>query len=213
MGGGCGNCMVAVAAKKNKSPRGSRLAGFEKYCRQRPTLPYSFPYSTIGGSRLNFRVRNGNGCDPAPMTTGIGLGRPRSLRYLLASWGFQGPQRASDRSILDRRIERRAVASTNAAWGLARRIAAHKPRLDGARVVPDNLVKELNTLQTVVSRDQYTQRLCCIKNYGQASRRISIGQLNVSPRLHLRPINLVIFQEPSGILRSREISSCGGFHA
>jgi hypothetical protein len=41
------------------------------YCRQRPTLPYSFPYSTIGGSRLNFRVRNGNGCDPAPMTTGI----------------------------------------------------------------------------------------------------------------------------------------------
>src|SRR5262249_26346217 len=42
-----------------------------EHCRQRPTLPYSFPYSTIGGSRLNFRVRNGNGCDPAPMTTGI----------------------------------------------------------------------------------------------------------------------------------------------
>src|SRR4026207_196236 len=34
------------------------------------TLPHSFPCSTIGGSRLNFRVRNGNGCDPAPMTTG-----------------------------------------------------------------------------------------------------------------------------------------------
>src|SRR5437899_4437041 len=45
------------------------------YCRQRPTLPHSFPCSTIGGSRLNFRVRNGNGCDPAPMTTGkLGLG-------------------------------------------------------------------------------------------------------------------------------------------
>src|SRR5213078_1680195 len=40
------------------------------YCRQRPTLPYSFPYSTIGGIRLNFRVRNGKGCDPDPMTTG-----------------------------------------------------------------------------------------------------------------------------------------------
>src|SRR3954470_6622646 len=39
-------------------------------CRQRPTLPHSFPYSTIGGIRLNFRVRNGNGCDPDPMTTG-----------------------------------------------------------------------------------------------------------------------------------------------
>src|SRR4029453_3041827 len=38
--------------------------------RQRPTLPHSYPCSTIGGNRLNFRVRNGNGCDPAPMTTG-----------------------------------------------------------------------------------------------------------------------------------------------
>src|SRR3954469_7922551 len=39
-------------------------------CRQRPTLPHSSPCSTIGGIRLNFRVRNGNGCDPDPMTTG-----------------------------------------------------------------------------------------------------------------------------------------------
>ena len=38
--------------------------------RQRPTLPHSYPCSTIGGRRLNFRVRNGNGCDPSPMTTG-----------------------------------------------------------------------------------------------------------------------------------------------
>ena len=48
------------------------------YCRQRPTLPHSFPCSTIGGIRLNFRVRNGNGCDPDPMTTGI-----------LGAWGFR----------------------------------------------------------------------------------------------------------------------------
>src|SRR5688572_26191427 len=38
--------------------------------RQRPTLPPTCAGSTIGGSRLNFRVRNGNGCDPTPMTTG-----------------------------------------------------------------------------------------------------------------------------------------------
>src|SRR2546430_1186365 len=30
----------------------------------------------------------------------------------------------------------------NAAWGPAHRIAAHKPRVDGGRVVPDNFVKE-----------------------------------------------------------------------
>ena len=34
-------------------------------------------------------------------------------------------------------------------------------------------------------------------NGGQASRPISTGQLNGLPRLHLRPINLVISQGPS----------------
>ena len=34
----------------------------------------------IGGGRLNFRVRNGNGCDPAPMTTGkLAVRGPASL--------------------------------------------------------------------------------------------------------------------------------------
>jgi hypothetical protein len=49
-----------------------------EYPRQRPTLPQSRLCSTIGGSRLNFRVRNGNGCGPAPMTTGKVVERPRS---------------------------------------------------------------------------------------------------------------------------------------
>ena len=44
--------------------------GPTKNTRQRPTLPRSCTRSTIGGRRLNFRVRNGNGCDPSPMTTG-----------------------------------------------------------------------------------------------------------------------------------------------
>ncbi len=33
---------------------------------------------------------------------------------------------------------------------------------------------------------------------GQVSRSISTGQLNVLPRLHFRPINLVVFEGPSG---------------
>jgi hypothetical protein len=33
-------------------------------CRRRPTLPHSFPCSTIGPAGLNFRVRDGNGCIP-----------------------------------------------------------------------------------------------------------------------------------------------------
>ena len=39
--------------------------------RRRPTLPGGLPPSTIGAGGLNFRVRNGNGCDPAAMATEI----------------------------------------------------------------------------------------------------------------------------------------------
>lgn len=38
--------------------------------RRRPTLPGTLVPSTIGAGGLNCRVRNGNGCDPSPMTTG-----------------------------------------------------------------------------------------------------------------------------------------------
>ena len=38
--------------------------------RRRPTLPGDLSPSTIGAERLNFRVRDGNGCDPLAMATG-----------------------------------------------------------------------------------------------------------------------------------------------
>jgi hypothetical protein len=38
--------------------------------RRRPTFPHSYPCSIIGPARLNYRVRDGNGCDPRGMTTG-----------------------------------------------------------------------------------------------------------------------------------------------
>ena len=38
--------------------------------RRRPTLPHSYPCSTISSVGLNFRVRDGNGCDPYDITTG-----------------------------------------------------------------------------------------------------------------------------------------------
>ena len=36
-----------------------------------PTLPHALACSTIGAESLNFRVRNGNGCDPFAIKTGI----------------------------------------------------------------------------------------------------------------------------------------------
>src|SRR5690242_12838862 len=41
---------------------------------------------------------------------------------------------------------------------------------------------------------------------------VSTGQLRRLPALHTRPIDLVVFQEPSP-LAGRETSSRGGFHA
>ena len=48
---------------------------------------------------------------------------------------------------------------------------------------------------------------------GQASRVISTGQLSVLLRAHLQPINLVVFQDSTGIRRSREILSWKGLRA
>src|SRR6202011_5314681 len=90
---------------------------FVYYCRQRPTLPHSFPCSTIGGIRLNFRVRNGNGCDPDPMTTGK-----------LAAWGPASARSASYGAA-------RLIAACPAEAPKARR-----------GVVPDNLSKNLNLI-------------------------------------------------------------------
>ncbi len=39
------------------------------YSRRRPTFPHSYPCSIIGPEGLNFRVRDGNGCDPLGIAT------------------------------------------------------------------------------------------------------------------------------------------------
>ena len=44
----------------------------------------------------------------------------------------------------------------------------------------------------------HTQRELNRRKKGEASRAISIARLNVSPRLHLRPIDVVVYDGPSG---------------
>ena len=61
--------------RARKSPRNGhsfvRYGGFLRdEFRRRPTLPGGLPPSTIGADGLNFRVRDGNGCDPVAMVTG-----------------------------------------------------------------------------------------------------------------------------------------------
>jgi hypothetical protein len=46
---------------------------------------------------------------------------------------------------------------------------------------------------------------------GQASRAISTARLNMLPCLHLRPINVLVSNGPSEVLRPGKIRLGGGF--
>jgi hypothetical protein len=54
--------------KQATGPNGARCS-FE--IRRRPTLPGTLVPSTIGAGGLNYRVRNGYGCDPTAIATEI----------------------------------------------------------------------------------------------------------------------------------------------
>src|SRR6188768_104642 len=71
---------------QTKKPRRHRRSGLRyegKKSRQRPTLPPGYPGSTIGAGGLNGRVRNGNGCDPSAMVTGMKCQRAIDRRRVL----------------------------------------------------------------------------------------------------------------------------------
>jgi hypothetical protein len=55
------------------------------------------------------------------------------------------------------------------------------------------------TKSRILMGNKATSNLCCIYStfYGQAERAISNGKLNVLLRLHIRPINVVVFHGPS----------------
>ena len=63
-----------VWASKSRWSFETPPAGLENI-RQRPTLPRGFPRSTISSGGLNYRVRDGNGCDPSDIATGNPLAR------------------------------------------------------------------------------------------------------------------------------------------
>ena len=66
--------MLGVPQKARSEER----AFVYELCRRSPNLPHTFACSTIGPTRLNFRVRDGNGWDPRGKVTG-------KLRRLRAS--------------------------------------------------------------------------------------------------------------------------------
>ena len=57
-------------AQKQKACTGFPVQALLSKSRRRPTLPLGLPSSTIGSKELNFRVRDGIGCDLLDITTG-----------------------------------------------------------------------------------------------------------------------------------------------
>src|SRR3989442_4577430 len=66
------------SANKRAGERMLRGPGFLAW--RRPTFPHSYPCSIIGPARLNYRVRDGNGCDPRGVTTRKFEARERARR-------------------------------------------------------------------------------------------------------------------------------------
>src|SRR6266705_3297142 len=58
-----------IKSQKQKKPADLTISRL-KNSRQRPTFPQPYSGSIIGPGGLNFRVRDGNGCDPSGMATG-----------------------------------------------------------------------------------------------------------------------------------------------
>ena len=73
--------------------------------RRRPTFPRSYPRSIIGPARLNFRVRDGNGCDPRGMTTG-NLKKFSLVRFSVLSQNQQARNFEVGSDISQRRIRK-----------------------------------------------------------------------------------------------------------
>src|SRR6202020_273389 len=61
--------LLRMTDRRKKPAPKSRLFVYE-LCRRSPNLPHTFACSTIGPTRLNFRVRDGNGWDPRGKVTG-----------------------------------------------------------------------------------------------------------------------------------------------
>ena len=63
-----------------------------------------------------------------------------------------------------------------------------------------SLFKEQVTTEYPANGSSYSET-ANKKSYGQAARLISTSQLNTSLCFHIWPINLVVYQEPLGVLR------------
>src|SRR5689334_16158393 len=83
--------------------------------RQRPTLPQGCPCSTIGPGELNFRVRDGNGCDLSGVATRKKIDEVRSSAGMVSS--DQRPRSGEREIVLLTRHETTTSCCMGGKWG------------------------------------------------------------------------------------------------
>ena len=88
---------------------------------------------------------------------------------------------------------------TNALWSSNKLVRAYHL---GLLCHQGNTARMIEKVLLAIPKSQKTLAL-----YGQATRAISIGQLNASQRLHIRPIKQLVLLSPLGDLSLGENSS------
>ena len=126
--------------------------------------------STLATGALHFRVRNGNGCCLPAMATKEKTRKTRTA----AGMPRHGTGSAASMPRHGTKDESKAVRSVPAhtCAGRRRMLAPGQP-----------------------SREHGSEAKCK-EGKAQASRTISTGRVNASPRLRLRPIEVVVFHRP-----------------
>ena len=160
-----------LAGKRRRPAVGLMKGGRRGVFEKIPAATYSptrKPCSTIGSGGLNFRVRDGNGWNPSDVATGNLFGG--STRRL---------ERLAD-------VAHRKLLLAGAGWAPGR----------AAYAQVSGVVSRCETaLDPGLRKDEGWSKE---EKNDQAARAISIGQLNALLRLHLRPINVVVFDGSSG---------------
>ena len=150
-----GGLSPQVDAHAGRTAEGPLSSGPSKP-RQRPTLPQGCPCSTIGPEKLNFRVRDGNGCDLS------GIAARKKYDEVRSSAGLRG-QRVSQTSTqceCDRSTVKETITSMCLRW--VRSIA------DGFDLLPARLeLHELLLRRTSRSFDSPTTELLPVPALGK----------------------------------------------
>ena len=144
-------------------------------------LSHALRRSTIGATALNFRVREGTGCFACALATKPNKNPKLNLFYKFRRW----PEA----------ICRRQIAWPHLSY-VTRRLSSCFSSSD-----INKLSKSVLLFGVWLS----------FSGSDQANRAISTGQLNALLRLHLRPIDVVVFHGPQGYLVLRGASRLDAF--